>query len=161
MAGSFEDQLAQLLAETQLPAEGPRKQAELHLLHAQSNPAFPTSLAAIASHGSVAPEIRQSALSVLRRFVEKNWSGQTDDEGPAIPIADATKEQLRVQLLQLATSNDENRRVKSAARYANSFVPYGPWMILLLIINPVMSSAKLRILTSPMTGPHSYLLSCR
>ncbi|RQM05733.1 hypothetical protein DH86_00003596, partial [Scytalidium sp. 3C] len=109
-----------LLAETQLPAEGPRKQAELHLLHAQSNPAFPTSLAAIASHGSVAPEIRQSALSVLRRFVEKNWSGQTDDEGPAIPIADATKEQLRVQLLQLATSNDENRRVKSAASYVVS-----------------------------------------
>ncbi|RFU32070.1 hypothetical protein B7463_g4248, partial [Scytalidium lignicola] len=119
MAGSFEDQLAQLLAETQLPAEGPRKQAELHLLHAQSNPAFPASLAAIATHGSISPEIRQSALAVLRRFVEKNWSGASD-EGPTIAIADATKEQLRVQLLQLATGNDENRRVKSAASYVVS-----------------------------------------
>ena len=37
----MDDQLSQLLADTQLSAEGPRKQAELHLQQAQSNPAFP------------------------------------------------------------------------------------------------------------------------
>src|SRR3954451_5629886 len=98
MAGTMDDQLLQLLADTQLSAEGPRKQAELQLLLAQSNPAFPSSLSAIASHSSVAPEIRQSALSVLRGFVEKNWGGLDEDgNGPANPIADATKEQLRAQ----------------------------------------------------------------
>jgi hypothetical protein len=115
MAGTMEDQLLQLIGDTHLPAEGPRKQAELHLQQARNNPAFPGSLAAIASHTSVSPEIRQSALLLLRNFVEKNWSGESD-EGPCIPIDDATKEQLRVQILELATSGDADRKIKSAAR---------------------------------------------
>ena len=120
MAGTLEDQLLQLLTDTQNPAEGPRKQAELHLQQAQSNPAFPTSLAAIASHTSVSPQIRQSSLVVLRQFVEKNWLGESEDD-PAIPITDATKEQLRVQLLELATSDEADRKIKSAARYVSSY----------------------------------------
>lgn len=123
MAGTMEDQLLQLLADTQLSAEGPRKQAELHLRQAQTQPAFPTSLAAIASHGSVTPEIRQSSLLLLRTFIEKNWSGQDEDGNGTIPIPDATKEQLKVQLLELATSNDDNRKVKSAARYVDYHLP--------------------------------------
>ncbi|TAQ91656.1 hypothetical protein B7494_g113 [Chlorociboria aeruginascens] len=119
MAGSMEDQLLQLLADTQLSAQAPRKQAELLLEQATSNPAFPTSLAAIASHNSVSSEIRQSALLVLRTFVEKNWAGVNED-GPAIIIPDPTKGQLRVQLLDLATGNDDNRKVKSAASYVVS-----------------------------------------
>ena len=111
----MEDQLLQLLSDTQLPAEGPRKQAELHLQQAQSNPAFPGSLSAIASHASVSPEIRQSALLLLRTFVEKNWSGASDD-GPAVPIDNAVKEQLRLQMLELATSGDADRKIKGAAR---------------------------------------------
>jgi hypothetical protein len=117
MAATLEDQLLQLLADTQLPAEGPRKQAELHLKQAESNPAYPSSLSAIASHSSVSPEIRQSALSVLRSFVEKNWGGLDEDgSGPTITIADATKEQIRSQLLELATSGIADRKIKSAAR---------------------------------------------
>jgi hypothetical protein len=119
MAGTMEDQLLQLLADTHLPAEGPRKQAELHLQQAQSNPAFPSSLAAIASHNSVSTEIRQSALVALRGFVEKNWSGENDD-GPTVPIAESTREQLRGQLLQLAISDEADRKIKSAARYVPS-----------------------------------------
>ncbi|RDL30402.1 uncharacterized protein BP5553_10280 [Venustampulla echinocandica] len=115
----MEDQLLQLLSDTQLPAEGPRKEAESRLQQAQSNPAFPGSLAAIASHSSVTPEIRQSALLILRPFVEKNWSGQAED-GAAIPIADSVKEQLRVQMLELATSGDADRKIKSAASYVVS-----------------------------------------
>ncbi len=115
MAGNMENQLLQLLADTQSSAQAPRQQAEAHLQQLQSNDAFPTSLAAIASHTSVSSSIRQSALSVLRRFVEKNWTGQ-DEEGPTINIPDQSKEQLRTQLLELATSNEEDRKVKSAAR---------------------------------------------
>ena len=118
MAATMEDQLLQLLADTQLPAEGPRKQAELHLQQAQTNPAFPSSLAAIASHSSVSPEIRQSALLVLRTFVERNWAAVDEDGNRAdVQVEEPTKELLRVQILELATSNDADRKIKSAARY--------------------------------------------
>ncbi|KAJ9138132.1 Importin subunit beta-5 [Pleurostoma richardsiae] len=115
----MEDQLVQLLANTQLPAEGPRKQAELELRHAQSNPAFPLSLANVAAHTSIASEIRQSALSVLRGFIEHNWSPEGDDDkGPRFPIPDATKDQLRSKLLELALSNEDDRKIKSLVSYA-------------------------------------------
>jgi len=110
----------QLLANTQLPAEGPRKQAELELRHAQSNPAFPLSLANVAAHTSIASEIRQSALSVLRGFIEHNWSPEGDDDkGPRFPIPDATKDQLRSKLLELALSNEDDRKIKSLVRYVD------------------------------------------
>jgi hypothetical protein len=118
MAATMEDQLLQLLADTQLPAEAPRKQAEQHLQQAQTNPAFPSSLAAIASHSSVSPEIRQSALLVLRTFVERNWAAVDEDGNRAdVQIEEPTKELLRAQILELATSNDADRKIRSAARY--------------------------------------------
>lgn len=119
MAGTMEDQLLALLADTQLSAEAPRKQAEQHLEQAKTNPAFPGSLAAIASHSSVSPQIRQSALLLLRTFVERNWSGESDD-GPAVQIDEQVKEALRVQMLELATSGDADRKIKSAASYVVS-----------------------------------------
>ncbi|PVH68789.1 ARM repeat-containing protein [Cadophora sp. DSE1049] len=119
MAGTMEDQLLSLLADTQLSAEAPRKQAEQHLEQAKTNPAFPGSLAAIASHSSVSPQIRQSALLLLRTFVERNWSGESDD-GPAVQIDEQIKEALRGQMLELATSGDADRKIKSAASYVVS-----------------------------------------
>lgn len=115
MAANFQEQLLQIVQNTQLPAEGPRKQAELNLQQARNDPAFPGALCTIACHASVSPEVRQSALLILRPFVEKNWSGQ-DENGLTLPIADDVKEQLRVQLLELATSNEADRKIKSAAR---------------------------------------------
>ncbi|RYO91995.1 hypothetical protein DL764_008198 [Monosporascus ibericus] len=112
----MEDQLVQVLANTQLAAEGPRKQAELDLKNAQSNPAYPLSLANIAGHSSVSVDIRQVALSSLRQFIERNWSGESD-EGPTIPIADAVKEQIRPAVLGLAI-NVEDRKIKTAASFA-------------------------------------------
>ncbi|KAG9247708.1 armadillo-type protein [Calycina marina] len=119
MVATMEDQLLLLLQDTQSPAEGPRKQAELHLQQAQNDPAFPSALSAIASHASVVPEIRQQALLVLRPFVENNWSGQ-DENGLTIQVAEPVKVQLRNQLLELATSGDADRKVKSAASYVVS-----------------------------------------
>ncbi|KXJ95130.1 armadillo-type protein [Microdochium bolleyi] len=111
----MEDQLVQILANTQLPAEGPRKQAELDLRANRSNPAFPISLTNIAGHASVPVQIRQAALSQLRLFVEDNWSGDSDD-GPAIPIADDVKAQIRPMILELAI-NATDRRAKTSASF--------------------------------------------
>ncbi|KAH9883617.1 armadillo-type protein [Xylariomycetidae sp. FL2044] len=114
----MEDQLVQVLRNTQLPAEGPRKQAELELKHAQTNSAYPISLANIARHASVELEVRQAALSTLRQFIERNWSGENDD-GPTIPIDDSVKEQIRPMVLELAinTDGEEGRKIKPAASY--------------------------------------------
>jgi importin-9 len=111
----MEDQLVQLLANTQSSAEGPRKQAELDLRHAQTNPAFPLSLANIGTHTSIGVDIRQAALYNLRQFIEKNWNGD-NDEGPAIPIADSVKEQIRQVVLELALSSNDDRKIKTASR---------------------------------------------
>lgn len=112
----MEDQLVQVLANTQLAAEGPRKQAELDLKQARLNPAYPLSLANIGKHSSISIEIRQAALSALRLFIENNWSGE-NDEGNVIPISDAAKDQIRPILLELALSADQERKIKTAARY--------------------------------------------
>ncbi|KAI1809233.1 ARM repeat-containing protein [Poronia punctata] len=112
----MEEQLVRTLADTQLNTEGPRKQAELDLQHAQPNPAFPPALANIARHSSVPIHVRQAALSTLRRFIENNWSGENDD-GPAIPIADDVREQIRTVALDLAINCEDDRRIKTAASF--------------------------------------------
>ncbi|PHH83498.1 hypothetical protein CDD82_49 [Ophiocordyceps australis] len=113
----MEEQLVQLLANTQLPDQGPRQQAEMELKRAQSNPAFPLSLANVASHTSVATSVRQSALSTLRLFIEKNWAIEDYDNEPQVPISDDARALLKQSLLDLALSPEEDRKVKIAASY--------------------------------------------
>jgi importin-9 len=117
------DELARLLADTQRPEETPRKKAEIELRHAQTNPSFPVLLTAIAAAATYPTEIRQAALSVLRNFIVTNWVGEDDeDEHPhPIPIADETKAELREKLLELATRDEEDRRVKASVRYVFQF----------------------------------------
>ena len=113
--------LAQLLADTQRREEGPRKKAEADLKLAQTNPDYPRALAAIASGSFHDIKVRQSALTVLRGFIERNWSEDDDEEDdqPRVPIADATKAELRDQMLELATRDEVDRLVKASARYGN------------------------------------------
>lgn len=111
----MDEHLAQLLANTQDKHEGPRKQAELDLLHAQTNPEFPLSLARIGAHTAAPIEIRQSALTYLRKFIERNWAPEGDGE-LHIPIPDPTKDQLRNVILELVLSPEDERKVKVAAR---------------------------------------------
>lgn len=108
----------QLLANTQLPDQGPRQQAEIELKRARTSPAYPVSLAKIASHTSVGTGIRQSALASLRQFIENNWAVGDQDDEPIIPIADDTRALLRQSLLDLALSQEEDHKVKVAASYA-------------------------------------------
>jgi hypothetical protein len=113
----MEDQLAQLLANTQLPDQAPRQAAEIEIKRAQTNPAFPISLARIGAHSSIDTSVRQSALSTLRLFIEKNWSVEELDEEPQISISDEAREILKQTLLEVALSPEEDRKVKIAARY--------------------------------------------
>ncbi|KAK3389378.1 armadillo-type protein [Podospora didyma] len=116
----MEEHLVQLLANTQLSQEGPRKQAELDLTNARTSPDFPLTLARIGSHASLPVEIRQAALTNLRQFIEENWSPEGGD-GPHIPIPDPVKDQLRHVVLELVLSQgEEQRKVKLAASYVVS-----------------------------------------
>jgi hypothetical protein len=54
--------------------------------------------------------------------VEKNWSGE-NEEGDVVSIEEQTKEVLRVQMLELATSGDADRKIKSAARSVPLHLP--------------------------------------
>lgn len=112
----MEDQLIQLLSNTQLPEQAPRLQAEIDLKRAQTNPAYPQSLANIAAHTSVATNVRQAALSTLRQFVERNWAIEDPDDDPPIHISDDVKATLRQTLLELAVSPEEDRKAKISAR---------------------------------------------
>jgi hypothetical protein len=112
----MEDQLMQLLSNSQLPEQAPRQQAEIELKHASTNPAYPPALANVAAHTSVETKIRQAALSTLRLFIEANWVNDQFNSEPAIPIADDAKAQIRQTLLDLALSPEEDRKVKVAVR---------------------------------------------
>lgn len=108
----------QLLANTQSSDQGPRQLAEIELKRARTNPAFPQSLVNVASHTSVDTATRQAALSTVRRFIESNWSPESADGEPQIPISNEVRHQLKQTLLDLALSPEEDRKVKISARYA-------------------------------------------
>ncbi|KFX94493.1 hypothetical protein O988_06281 [Pseudogymnoascus sp. VKM F-3808] len=118
---NLEEQLLHLLVEAQSSSLAPRQQAEAHLQALHTNEAFPTGLAAIAAHTSLPISTRQAALTTLRLFVEKNWSGEdVETEGPLVTISDDVKAVLRSRLLELATGGEDERRVRGAASYVVS-----------------------------------------
>ncbi|KAM7188180.1 armadillo-type protein [Naviculisporaceae sp. PSN 640] len=115
----FDEHVATQLANTQLAQETPRKQAELELLNLRTNPEFPQALLRIGAHTQATVQIRQSALSVLRKFVEDNWSPEGGD-GLHIPIPDVTKDAIRQGILELVLGPEDERKVKVAASYVVS-----------------------------------------
>ncbi|KAH6634823.1 armadillo-type protein [Chaetomium sp. MPI-SDFR-AT-0129] len=137
----MDEHLAQLLANTHDKNDGPRKQAELDLLHAQQNPEYPLSLARIGAHTGAPVHIRQSALTTLRKFVEKKWA---PDDGESVPVDDSTKEYLRNAILELVLSPEDERKVKVAASYVVSKIAIADfphrWPALLPSVLGVMPS---------------------
>ncbi|KAL1885996.1 hypothetical protein Cpir12675_006955 [Ceratocystis pirilliformis] len=121
------DELAHVLSNTQSGDASVRLQAETALKQARVNPAFPMTLITVAAHSSVDTSIRQSALSVLRRFVEKNWNPEAllnddDDEicdevdnDPPVDIPHENRAHIKRSLLELVLSVEDNRKVKSGA----------------------------------------------
>ncbi|KAL2208576.1 ARM repeat-containing protein [Sarocladium strictum] len=114
----MEDQLVQLLANTQLPGQAPRQQAEIELKRARTNPAYPISLVNVAAHTSIDISVRQAALSTLRLFIESEWSAEDIGSEPQVPISDEARAQIKQSLLDLALSQENDRKIKTAASYA-------------------------------------------
>lgn len=114
----------QLLANTQLPGQH-RMQAELELKRSQSNPAYPLSLVNIASHNSIDVAVRQAAISTLRLFIESEWSPEDQGNEPQIPISDEARAQIKQSLLDIALSQEDNRKIKTAARCVHT--GSAPW----------------------------------
>jgi importin-9 len=111
----MDDHLVELLAGTQRSEETIRKRAELDLSHAKTNSEFPLALGRIGGNAKFPVEIRQAALTTLRKFTEDHWSPDSND-GREITISPETKAQLRQGILQLALDTEDQRKVKVAAR---------------------------------------------
>ncbi|KAF2238926.1 ARM repeat-containing protein [Viridothelium virens] len=117
----MEDELVNLLDQTQSSIDNTRRQAELRLQQLQqSNEAYPLALSSIAAHDSVPVSIRQAALLNLKTYVLANWSSQFEEFKGQIILGDSTKNTLRQTLLQLATNGREDRKVESAASFVVS-----------------------------------------
>lgn len=117
----MEQELANILAETQDRSEERRKRAELQLKSLYSNDAFPLALTAIAYNNSTPVNIRQSALLTLRVFVLATWSPQFEEFKGQVLVTDANKAHLRRVLLELATTSHVNeRKVRASASYVVS-----------------------------------------
>lgn len=111
----MESQLAQLLAEAQSAQDTTRKQAELQLKQLYTHEAFPISLVSLASRDSFPVDIRQAALLYCKTFVQAAWSSHFEEFKGQILVNDGNKTILRQRLLELATSDKEERKIKSAA----------------------------------------------
>ncbi|KAL9096939.1 MAG: hypothetical protein Q9165_000903 [Trypethelium subeluteriae] len=117
----MEDELVNLLDQTQSSIDNTRRQAELRLQQLQqSNEAYPLALASIAAHDNIPVSIRQAALLNLKTYVLANWSPQFEEFKGQTILGDNTKTTLRQTLLQLATNGREDRKVESAASFVVS-----------------------------------------
>lgn len=116
----MEEQIVQLLADTQSSHESTLKQAELQLRQLSAAPGFGLSIVSVASHDSVPLNIRQGALLYLKQFVQQSWSPQFDEFKGQILVNDEDKARLRQTLLEIALGGGQDRKVKAAASYAVS-----------------------------------------
>jgi importin-9 len=114
----MDDLLISLLSSTQLLEQGPRREAELKLEQVQLESAFPRSLASIAAHRPLKTSIRQSALTNLHLFIEKNWAADRLEE-PGVSISSDTRISVKQTLLDLAARPDEDRSIKILSWYVS------------------------------------------
>lgn len=111
----MEQQIVQLLNDTQSPSQAPRANAELRLRHLYPNTSFAPTLIAIASHQAVDLPTRQAALLYLKQFVQQVWSPQFDEFKGEMLVSVEERAKIRQALLELATSAQQERKIKSAA----------------------------------------------
>ncbi|ORY15626.1 armadillo-type protein [Clohesyomyces aquaticus] len=116
----MEEQLARLLAATQSTSEADRKQAEQQLASLYGGADFPLGLISVASHPSIPLNVRQAALLYLKTFVLAGWSPQFDEFKGTILVSHENKARIRESLLDIATSDQVDRRLKIAAGYVVS-----------------------------------------
>ena len=112
--------MADILSGTLQTNTRTRQSAETSLVQLYSANDFPVALVSIGSQKSFKLEIRQSALLNLKTFVLKTWSPAFEEYGQHAEINDATKEQIRRNLLEIALRDNEETKITSAASYAVS-----------------------------------------
>lgn len=110
----------QLLSATQSAQAEPRKQAESTLTSLYGHAEFPLALIKIASYDNVPLAIRQASLLCLKTFVLVAWSPQFDEFRGQLLVALENKARIREALLELATTESVDRRLKTAASYVVS-----------------------------------------
>ncbi|KAF2638075.1 ARM repeat-containing protein [Massarina eburnea CBS 473.64] len=111
----MEDQLVQLLSATQTAQEAPRKQAEEQLQSLYGHQDFPIALVEIARHADVPLNIRQASLLYLKQLVLAGWSDNMDDFKGQLLVSEDLKPKIRQMLLELATTDQLDRKLKAAA----------------------------------------------
>ncbi|KAG9984247.1 hypothetical protein KCU98_g5553, partial [Aureobasidium melanogenum] len=111
----MEQQIVQLLHDTQSPNHAPRRNAELQLRQLYTNPTFAPTLIAVATHQSIDLPIRQAALLFLKQFVQQVWSPQFEEFKGEMLVSVQDRAKLRQALLDLATDAHQERKIKSAA----------------------------------------------
>ena len=116
----MEQQVLDLLVATLDPSDPIRRDAERHLESLYTNDAFPISLISIASHKSVPLVHRQAALLSLKKLVLKTWSPSLEEYQGPTTLSDPVKEQVRQNVLEIATGSEEERKVVAASAYVVS-----------------------------------------
>lgn len=111
----MEQEVARLLEGTQSAQETPRKNAELQLRQLYTNDQFPIALLSIGAHDAFPLLIRQSAILYLKTFVQSVWSPQFEEYKGQSLVSIEDRKRLRQMVLELATSEHQDRKVKSAA----------------------------------------------
>lgn len=110
----------QLLSATTTGQNDPRKHAEEQLLSYYGHQELPLGLIGIASHDNVPLNIRQAALLYLKNLVVAGWSDSVDGFKGQILVTDENKALIRHRLLELATTDQLDRRLRTAAGLAVS-----------------------------------------
>lgn len=99
----MDDQVLQLLKDTQKSDTNTIRNAENNLRSLYANPQFPFSLLNIAGHDGVDVAGRQSALTTLKNYVSATWSPQFDETFLGQIFLDhEAKARLRNQIFALA-----------------------------------------------------------
>ncbi|KAI4716177.1 putative importin 9 [Aureobasidium sp. EXF-10727] len=111
----MEQQIVQLLHDTQSPNDGPRRNAELRLRQLYTDTTFAPTLIAVATHQSIDLPTRQAALLFLKQFVQQVWSPQFEEFKGEMLVSVEDRAKLRQTLLDLATDAHQERKIKSAA----------------------------------------------
>lgn len=113
--GTMEQEIARLLEDTQSAQDTRRKTAELHLKQLYTNDNFPLALLSIGAHDVFSLNTRQSAILYLKTFVQSVWSPQFEEYKGQSLVSIEGRKRLRQVVLELATSEEQERKVKSAA----------------------------------------------
>lgn len=123
----MEEQLVHTLQDTQSSLSSVREEAEKELVRLYSTPGYGVALASVASHDSVAPDVRLAALIQLRQFIERGWSPEFDEYMGQVLVSPEDKARLRQVLLELSMGLTEDRKIKKSASWALSKVAFADY----------------------------------